>query len=104
MTVPTLQLSDMAGHIKPVHFYQGVFSCTNTVPLYRLPFQNDTTNVMTLAHVKSVCTPAHIPPSRRTQISGTRLPRAIRHLSFVGAHYGTCFMSPFWQLKLWGGS
>jgi len=54
MTVPTLQLSDMAGHNNQVHFYQGVFSCTNTVPLYRLPFQNDTTNVMTLACEKCV--------------------------------------------------
>ena len=46
MPIPTLQLSDMAGYNNPVHFYQGVFSCTYTVPLYRHPLQNDITNAM----------------------------------------------------------
>jgi hypothetical protein len=26
------------------------------------------------------------------------------HLIFVGPHYGTCFVSPFWCLELFGGS
>jgi hypothetical protein len=64
----------MAGHNnKVLHFYQGVFSCTNTVPLYRLPFQNDATNVMTLACEKYVhcCTHTSIQRHKnlRNQVS-----------------------------------
>jgi hypothetical protein len=38
-----------------------------------------------------------------TQIPGTRWPWRLNcvrwHLIFVGRQYGTCFMSPFWQLR-----
>jgi hypothetical protein len=26
------------------------------------------------------------------------------HPIFVGPQYGTCFKSPFWRLKVWGGA
>jgi len=68
MTVPTLKLSGMAGHNNPVHFYKGVFSYTNTVPIYRLPFQNDTTNVMTLACEKCVHSCTHTSIQRHTNL------------------------------------
>jgi hypothetical protein len=58
----------MAGHNNQVHFYQGVSSCTKTVPLYRLPFQNDITNVITLACEMCVHSCKHTSIHRHTNL------------------------------------